>query len=257
MDTYKKQYGGNNILSLGEKTLTDALKEIQEQINIGIIGKTGISSQSVIAYLSSPGYAQILAVKQYLSSMLIDSVYNESMLSDILTRYGYSSITDYQQNYTTTIQQISSLKSTSIGLKAINDLSGSIILPITVWQKDFAEIEYATDAAAYSTIVYQTLSSDSLYMSASYVYSSAVADYIRVSTLEQASTTILSQEYRDVIDAYWRTLQTIIGKKWYNLNNPLDAQEYSEQSGGGILEILTAYSSIQLQRIHKNFYQNT
>jgi hypothetical protein len=246
MDTYKKQYGGNNILSLGEKTLTDALKEIQEQINIGIIGKTGISSQSVIAYLSSPGYAQILAVKQYLSSMLIDNVYNESMLSDILTRYGYSSITDYQQNYTTTIQQISSLKSTSIGLKAINDLSGSIILPITVWQKDFAEIEYATDAAAYSTIVYQTLSSDSLYMSASYVYSSAVADYIRVSTLEQASTTILSQEYRDVIDAYWRTLQTIIGKKWYNLNNPLDAQEYSEQSGGGILEILTAYSSIQL-----------
>ena len=254
MDTHENQCGGGlNIVSVGDTDLIDIFNEIQGQIDIGLIGKTGVSSQSVIAYMSSPGYAQILAVKQYLSSLLIDSVYNESLLSEILTMYGYSSMRDYQRDYTNTIEQISSLKSTSIGLKAINDLSGSIVLPIAVWQKEVAEFEFATDAAAYSTIVYYTLSSNSFYMSTMYKYSTALAEYIHVSTLEQGSTSILTQEYNDIIGAYWQTLQDMIGKRWFNMNNSAEAEEYSllfqsmNQTGGGsVIDILAAYSSIQL-----------
>ena len=195
MYVYKKQDGGDNILMTGKTSLIDSLMKIQEQLDVGLIDITGVSSISVVGYMSSPGYAQILAAREYLSSMLINSVYNEDLLSDILAQHGYSTISDYQRNYTDAIQNISHLRSTSIGLKAINDLSGSAILPFALWQLQVAQIEYGTDAAAYSTIVYGQSTLSSLYISTLAVYSAAVEEYIRVSTLEQLSTSILTQEY--------------------------------------------------------------
>ena len=238
MYTYEKQDGGDNILMTGKTSLVDALMKIQEQLDVGLIDITGVSSISVVGYVSSPGYAQILAAREYLSSMLIKSVYNEDLLSDVLAKYGYSTISDYQRNYTDAIQNISHLRSTAIGLKGINDLSGSAILPFAQWQFQVAQIEYGTDAAAYSTIVYSKSSLNSLYISNLAVYSAAVEDYIRASTLEYNSTSTLTQEYTDILNARWSTIQTILGSRWVNTN---------KQSGGGeVTDILATYSSIQL-----------
>jgi len=139
--------------------------------------------------------------------------------------------------------------STILGIKRLNDISGATVLPILVWQKQRAEIEYANAVATYN--IYSTTQGNlsTYYISTLNAYSTAEgnysAAYITASTLENTSTSSLVSVYKDIMYSIWALNQDIFGKLWLNTMTGL-------QVGGGhvtsedLQSTLISYSSIQL-----------
>ena len=221
---------------------------IQEGLDMGLISSMGPSSIGVVGTLGGPGYSQIASIKNRISSLLTTSMQDDPLFHQILALNGFSTLAEYNIQYTTDMNNISMYQSTVLGLKAMNDLSGATVLPILYWQQQRAQIEYGTAVGVYN--IYSTTQGDlsTLYISTMNAYSRATdnywAAYIAASTLENTSTSTLASKYKDIMDTQWALTEDIFGKLWSNTATGL-------QVGGGITSTdlqssLVAYSSIQL-----------
>ena len=221
---------------------------IQEGLDMGLISSMGPSSIGVVGTLGGPGYSQIASIKNRISSLLTTSMQDDPLFHQILALNGFSTLAEYNIQYTTDMNNISMYQSTVLGLKAMNDLSGATVLPILYWQQQRAQIEYGTAVGVYN--IYSTTQGDlsTMYISTMNAYSRATdnywAAYIAASTLENTSTSTLASKYKDIMDTQWALTEDIFGKLWSNTATGL-------QVGGGITSTdlqssLVAYSSIQL-----------
>jgi len=224
------------------------VRNLQENADIGIFSTTGISSISVVATLLSPGYSQISMLHNLFSSAFINRTEDDPLFNQLLAINGYSTLSQYNEQYLINTDLISSYQSTANGIKRINDISGATVLPILYWQQQVAESKYNTALAIHRAYSTHQAELSTYYISTLNAYSTASSNYwaayIAASTLENISTSTIASVYKDIMNAQWIFQEDIFGKLWINT-------EMGQQIGGGIdsqnlRNILSAYSSMQL-----------
>ena len=226
----------DEIVYTGVTDLINAITDLQGVIDTGLF-TIGVSSLDVIGVLSSPGLQEILKVKQQLSSMLATSVTDSALFTQILAVNGYSTIEEYNTDYSNLVKSIADQKSTVKGLKDINDLSGTL-LPIAVYNVTTKQIIFDADSRQYQTDLETQSTISSYYISTLDAYSKAIQEYIAASTLEYTSTSTLMPQYADVMSAYWSSIVDTFGTKWINENGV--------QQRGTLEDVISAYSSLQI-----------